>query len=49
MTHFVIPAAGIAGVTAAYSLISKFGPNDEVTVVSDKGRSSGGDQRFFIL
>ena len=36
MTHFIILGAGIAGVTAAYSLMSKIGPNDEVTVVSDK-------------
>lgn len=36
MTHFVILGAGIAGVSAAYSLMSKIGPNDEVTVVSDK-------------
>jgi len=36
MTHVVILGAGIAGVTAAYALKSKLGPNDEVTVVSDK-------------
>ena len=36
MTHVVILGAGIAGVTAAYALKSKMGPNDEVTVVSDK-------------
>ncbi len=36
MTHVVILGAGIAGVTAAYALKAKLGPNDEVTVVSDK-------------
>ena len=36
MTHVVILGAGIAGVTAAYALKSQLGPNDEVTVVSDK-------------
>ncbi len=36
MTHVVILGAGIAGVTAAYSLKSRLGPRDEVTVVSDK-------------
>jgi sulfide:quinone oxidoreductase len=36
MTHVVILGAGIAGVSAAYALKAKLGPNDEVTVVSDK-------------
>ncbi|MDP2266398.1 MAG: FAD-dependent oxidoreductase [Thiobacillus sp.] len=36
MTHVVILGAGIAGVTAAYALKAKLGPQDEVTVVSDK-------------
>jgi sulfide:quinone oxidoreductase len=36
MTHVVILGAGIAGVTAAYALKAQLGPNDEVTVVSDK-------------
>lgn len=36
MTHIVILGAGIAGVTAAYALKAKLGPQDEVTVVSDK-------------
>ncbi|MBT9567122.1 MAG: FAD-dependent oxidoreductase [Thiobacillus sp.] len=36
MTHVVILGAGIAGVTAAYALKEKLGPQDEVTVVSDK-------------
>src|SRR5574340_674271 len=36
MTHVVILGAGFAGVTAAYALKSRLGPNDEVTVVSDK-------------
>jgi sulfide:quinone oxidoreductase len=36
MTHVVILGAGIAGVSAAYALKSKLGPQDEVTVVSDK-------------
>jgi sulfide:quinone oxidoreductase len=36
MTHVVILGAGIAGVSAAYALKDKLGPNDEVTVVSDK-------------
>lgn len=36
MTHVVILGAGIAGVTAAYALKAKLGPNDQVTVVSDK-------------
>lgn len=36
MTHVVILGAGIAGVTAAYALKARLGPNDEVTVVSDK-------------
>jgi sulfide:quinone oxidoreductase len=36
MTHVVILGAGIAGVTAAYALKAQLGPQDEVTVVSDK-------------
>lgn len=36
MTHVVILGAGIAGVTAAYAVKAGLGPNDEVTVVSDK-------------
>jgi len=36
MMHVVILGAGIAGVTAAYALKAKLGPQDEVTVVSDK-------------
>jgi sulfide:quinone oxidoreductase len=36
MTHVVILGAGIAGVTAAYALKARLGPNDQVTVVSDK-------------
>ena len=36
MTHIVILGAGIAGVTAAYALKARLGPQDEVTVVSDK-------------
>lgn len=36
MTHVVILGAGIAGVSAAYALKAKLGPQDEVTVVSDK-------------
>ncbi len=36
MTHVVILGAGIAGVSAAYALKDQLGPQDEVTVVSDK-------------
>lgn len=36
MTHVVILGAGIAGVSAAYALKSRLGPDDTVTVVSDK-------------
>jgi sulfide:quinone oxidoreductase len=36
MTHVVILGAGIAGVSAAYALKAQLGPQDEVTVVSDK-------------
>lgn len=36
MTHVVVLGAGIAGIPAAYALKSRLGPNDEVTVVSDK-------------
>ncbi|OZA27609.1 MAG: sulfide-quinone reductase [Hydrogenophilales bacterium 17-61-9] len=36
MTHIVILGAGIAGVSAAYALKSQLGPQDEITVVSDK-------------
>ena len=36
MTHVLILGAGIAGVSAAYALKSRLGPDDTVTVVSDK-------------
>lgn len=36
MAHVVILGAGIAGVSAAYALKSRLGPDDTVTVVSDK-------------
>jgi sulfide:quinone oxidoreductase len=36
MTRVVIIGAGIAGIPAAYALKSRLGPNDEVTVISDK-------------
>ncbi len=36
MTHVVVLGAGIAGMPAAYALKSRLGPNDEVTVISDK-------------
>ncbi|MBT9613904.1 MAG: FAD-dependent oxidoreductase [Burkholderiales bacterium] len=36
MTHVVIAGAGIAGIPAAYALKNRLGPNDQVTVVSDR-------------
>ena len=36
MTHIVIVGAGIAGVPAAYAIKNRLGPNDRVTVVSDR-------------
>ena len=36
MTHVVIVGAGIAGIPAAYALKNRLGPNDQVTVVSDR-------------
>ena len=36
MTHVVIAGAGIAGVPAAYAIKNRLGPQDKVTVVSDK-------------
>ena len=36
MTHVVVLGAGIAGIPAAYTLKSRLGHNDQVTVVSDK-------------
>jgi len=36
MAHIVIVGAGIAGVPAAYALKNRLGPNDSVTVVSDR-------------
>lgn len=36
MTHVVIAGAGIAGIPAAYALKSRLGPNDQVTVVSNR-------------
>ncbi|MGA7800435.1 MAG: FAD-dependent oxidoreductase [Gammaproteobacteria bacterium] len=36
MTHVVIVGAGIAGVPAAYAMRRALGPEDEITVVSDK-------------
>lgn len=36
MTHIVIAGAGIAGVPAAYAMKNRVGPEDKVTVVSNK-------------
>lgn len=36
MTHIVIVGAGIAGVPAAYAIKNHLGPNDQVTLVSDR-------------
>ena len=36
MTQVVIIGAGIAGVPAAYAIKNRLGPNDRVTVVSDR-------------
>ena len=36
MTHVVVLGAGIAGIPAAYALKAQLGPEDKVTVVSDK-------------
>lgn len=36
MTHVVIVGAGIAGVPAAYAMKNRLGPQDKVTVISDK-------------
>ena len=36
MTHIVIVGAGIAGVPAAYAIKNRLGPNDQVTLVSDR-------------
>jgi sulfide:quinone oxidoreductase len=36
MTHIVIAGAGIAGVPAAYAIKNRLGPQDMVTVISDK-------------
>ena len=36
MTHVVIAGAGIAGVPAAYAIKNRLGPQDKVTVISDK-------------
>lgn len=36
MTHVVIAGAGIAGVPAAYAMKNRLGPQDKVTVVSNK-------------
>lgn len=36
MTHVVIVGAGIAGIPAAYALKNRLGPNDQVTVVSNR-------------
>ncbi len=36
MAHIVIIGAGIAGVPAAYAIKNRLGPNDQVTVVSDR-------------
>lgn len=36
MAHIIIAGAGIAGVPAAYAIKNRLGPNDQVTVVSDK-------------
>ena len=36
MAHVVVVGAGIAGVPAAYSLKAKLGPQDRVTVISDR-------------
>lgn len=36
MTHILIAGAGIAGVPAAYAIKNRLGPNDRVTLVSDR-------------